>query len=189
MSIYTPILVLDKNFLPCQISSGKDIIPLLVTDKAKVLSKTYEQFSFLDWIKYSQEYLTSGKPLIKSVNFSFLVPEVVILLDFLSMRRQKSIKLNRTNIFKRDSNICQYCGRKIEANTLTIDHVVPKSKGGANTWDNLTTACFKCNTKKGNKLLEETGMNLLKKPRIPTYKHLIERARGPSELWDALLVD
>jgi hypothetical protein len=94
---------------------------------------------------------------------------VIRLLNYVKvpLSRIVSQKPSRAMIYRRDDNTCMYCGSK---SRLTVDHVVPKSKGGDDSWENLTIACSSCNTKKGDKLLEHTNMKLLRKPRAPYNK-------------------
>ncbi|WP_457630207.1 HNH endonuclease [Oceanithermus sp.] len=91
----------------------------------------------------------------------------VIRLKRMVRRPQGRLSLNRHNILRRDGYTCQYCGRR--GRVLTIDHVVPRSRGGQDTWENLVTACLECNTRKGDRTPEEAGMPLLRRPRPPSY--------------------
>jgi 5-methylcytosine-specific restriction endonuclease McrA len=94
--------------------------------------------------------------------------------------------LSNKNIFLRDSEICQYCG--IKGGKLTVDHVHPKSRGGPDTWENLTTACLKCNGRKKNRTPAEAGMRLRRIPREPSLVQLIRIiGRGPS--WIEMIAD
>ena len=94
---------------------------------------------------------------------------VIRLLNYVKVPLSKIIssKPSRAMIYKRDNNTCMYCG---STRRLTIDHVIPRCKGGDDSWENLTVACSSCNTKKGDKLLEHTNMKLLRKPRAPHNK-------------------
>jgi hypothetical protein len=98
-----------------------------------------------------------------------LSAHVIRLLNYVKIPFSKmaSHKPSKNAIYRRDGHRCQYCG---ETKHLTIDHVIPKSKGGGDTWLNLVACCSSCNTKKGNKYLEQTGMKLLKQPKAPTNK-------------------
>jgi hypothetical protein len=98
-----------------------------------------------------------------------LSKQVIRLLNYVKIPFSKMVthKPSKSAIYKRDRNKCQYCGA---TNHLTIDHIIPRSKGGDNSWFNLVVCCSHCNTKKGNKLLEHTGMKLLKQPRAPKNK-------------------
>lgn len=97
----------------------------------------------------------------------FELPSVIVIRDF-AWKHAASIKCNKTNIFARDNGICQYCGAK--GCKMTIDHVVPRSKGGKHTWDNVVTSCESCNQKKGSKLLSDTQMKLMSIPKAPHNK-------------------
>lgn len=95
-------------------------------------------------------------------------------------RRMNNLYPTRGLIYKRDKNKCQYCG---STKSLTIDHVIPKSKGGEDTWENLVVACSSCNVKKGDKLLEQTNMKLAKTPRAPLSKILMDLENTSNEEW------
>ena len=102
---------------------------------------------------------------LHSVSQQFDYPMVIRLKKYVSVPYKK-VALTRNNIFKRDGNQCNYCG---DRKTLTIDHILPKSRGGKDSWKNLTAACHECNTKKGNKTPEEANMALLNKPYAPSH--------------------
>ena len=102
---------------------------------------------------------------IRTVSSEFDFPSVIRLRKYTRIPF-KNIVLTRKNVMRRDGNRCQYCG---SSSDLTIDHVIPKSRNGKDTWDNLVTACNKCNHKKGNKTPSEAGMNLKKEPYRPNH--------------------
>jgi 5-methylcytosine-specific restriction endonuclease McrA len=87
----------------------------------------------------------------------------------------RALPLTRRNLFQRDSHRCQYCGS--ESERLSIDHVMPRSRGGSHSWDNVTTACLRCNVHKGNRTPREAGMVLLQPPRRPLSGPLFEAKR------------
>lgn len=95
---------------------------------------------------------------------TFVKPLIIRLLTYVKYR-VKNLKINRQRLFRRDDFQCGYCGSK---KNLTIDHIIPKSKGGTNSWTNLVTCCYNCNRAKGNKTLEEANMKLLIKPFEPS---------------------
>ncbi len=111
--------------------------------------------------------LVAENPLfsLRSISTTFPLPSVIRLNKYVSVP-YKSVEMTRQNIFRRDSNICLYCGAKSD---LTLDHVIPKSRGGRTTWENLVTACKKCNTKKGRKMPDEAQMPLKYKPFKPSF--------------------
>jgi len=91
----------------------------------------------------------------------------VIRLKRMIRRPFKRLSLSRQNVFKRDGYTCQYCGSREKV--LTIDHVLPRSRGGQDTWENLVTACHDCNTRKGDRTPSEAGMSLMRQPRPPNH--------------------
>ena len=97
-----------------------------------------------------------------------------------------SLNANRTNILWRDKNQCQYCGVIQTPKELTLDHVLPKSRDGENTWTNLVTCCKKCNQEKRDRTPEEAGMSLLKKPKAPKYS-ILRDVKNISPSWKLYL--
>jgi 5-methylcytosine-specific restriction endonuclease McrA len=137
--------------LPVSVISVRKAIILLFLEKAEVIKNH-------NTIK------------LYSPSISFSIPLIIRLHNF--YQAPKSIDLTRKNIFKRDGMKCQYCGKR---NThLTIDHILPKSRGGKDDWENLITSCDACNNSKGNRLPEEAGMKLLSKPRRPNPINFIK---------------
>ena len=106
---------------------------------------------------------TSQNPIITGMS-ELIRPLIIRLLNYIKFN-PKNIKVNRTRVYKRDNYECVYCGSKKQ---LTLDHVIPKSRGGANTWENLVTSCFKCNLKKADRTPEEARMVMSQKPFAPT---------------------
>ena len=139
------VLVLNQSYEPLMVINAKRAIVLIIKEKVKMLEK------------YSEN--------IRSAQNSFDLPSV-IRLNFYVHLKYKDIVLNRRNIIKRDDYRCQYCAK--QATPLTLDHIVPKNKGGKDSWENLVAACSKCNTRKGDTLLKHMDMKLLKKPRKPS---------------------
>lgn len=193
MSIHdTQILVVDKNLQPCKMSPATDVIPLLYVDKAKVLDEDFGQHTFEDWITYSEIYIAehpdSDRIFMRSPSIRILIPEVVVIIDYIrNERKMRKLRFSRQNVFRRDNYSCQYCGKKFGKKDLTIDHINPKSKGGATSWVNITSACFKCNTKKADKTPTEAKMELLTQPFAPSWSDQMETVRGKSTLWSKLL--
>ena len=106
-------------------------------------------------------------------------PSVIIMREYINFPFRK-VRLNRHNILKRDDNKCVYCGSK---ERLTLDHVIPKSKGGGNTWENLVTCCFSCNFKKDNKTYKEVGFTMSHKPFRPTFTYFLQKAYKTRDEW------
>ena len=126
-----------------------------------VLNSSYEPINITNWKR--------AIVLLLKQKAQMLSTRVIRLLDYVKIPLSKIVsqKPSRALIYKRDNNKCQYCG---STKRLTIDHVIPKSRGGGDTWENLVVACSSCNTKKGDTFLEQTGMKLVRKPIAPRSK-------------------
>ena len=138
-----------------------DLTTIRPNSTVLVLNSSFEPLNITSW-KRAVILLIKEKAQILS-------SRVIRLLDYVRIPFNKilSYKPSRALIYKRDCNTCQYCG---STRHLTIDHVIPKSRGGEDTWENLAVACSSCNTKKGDKFLEQTNMKLRRKPKAPYNK-------------------
>ncbi|MFA0785240.1 HNH endonuclease [Fervidibacter sacchari] len=142
-----PVLVLNRNYEPLNLVSAKRAIVLLMKGKAEMVKP-------------------ANGLVIRAAREIIPVPSVVRLMVY-ARRPPARVRLNRRSILIRDDYTCQYCGYRGPG--LTIDHVIPKDRGGKTDWDNLVACCTRCNSKKGNRTPEEAGMTLRKKPRKPAY--------------------
>jgi len=154
-------LVLNKLWTPIQLTDVKNALILLVKGSAKVVcTQTFQPYEFSDWLKISP----NGKGYIQTAKVRISVPEVILLSDYDKIPLLNPL-FSKRNVLKRDKYTCQYCGVQIK--DLTIDHVLPKSRGGATSWGNVVTACQECNHKKANRTPEEAGLTLKRKPVKP----------------------
>ncbi|HYF52158.1 MAG TPA: HNH endonuclease [Planctomycetota bacterium] len=161
------VLVLNRSWVAVNVATVRRALTLVYQDVARIVApEDYSTYDFEGWIEASQA-AKSGKRIV-SANFSFVVPEVIVLSTF-NGRFSKEVRFSRRNIFERDENTCQYCSKKFDRSELTLDHVVPRSRGGTSTWTNIVLACIKCNMRKGDRLLSEINMKLLKKPVKPEW--------------------
>ena len=135
------VLVLNQDFTPLTVCSVQRAFMLIFLNKAELLNE-----------------VTDKK--LRSVTQSFPFPSVIKINRYINMP-YKGVVMTRHNIFKRDGNQCQYCGTNKD---LTLDHLIPRSKGGKSSWTNLVTACKKCNARKGDYSPEQVGMKLKKHP-------------------------
>jgi 5-methylcytosine-specific restriction endonuclease McrA len=153
------VLVLNSSYAPMTITTSKRAICLFFLDKVDVI-ETYTD-------------------LIHSPSKILPLPSIVKLKDYINYNSM-NVVLSRKNILLRDKHQCQYCANK--SNPLTIDHIIPKERGGSESWDNLVTACQKCNRKKGNRTPEEANMPLLKYPQKPNrihyFQHFIQESQS-----------
>jgi len=168
------VLVLNRLWQAIDVCSVKRALCLLYLNHAQVVIKkggSFYTFGFEDWRDFSEREI-GGDDFINTVSYRIKAPRVIILMlyDRLPPRR---IKFTRKNIYRRDNNTCQYCGRKLPTEQLNLDHVVPLSRGGKNTWDNVVCSCIECNMRKGNRTLAEAGMKLIRKPKKPDWKTFV----------------
>jgi 5-methylcytosine-specific restriction endonuclease McrA len=144
------VLVLNLDHYPVAVVTVQKAMVLLLMEKAQLLA-SYELLE------------------IRTVSRSFAYPSVIRLAHYKHIP-YKGVLLNRANLFRRDRGQCQYCG---STKQLTIDHVIPRSKGGKTIWTNLVTACNRCNVFKGDKTLEQVGMLLRTEPFVPSLSYFL----------------
>lgn len=159
------VLVLNHSYFPIHITSVKRALVMLYQGIAKVVDDQYQIFDFDSWADLSVELHHDG---IGLVDRMIRVPRVLLLSTYDRLPR-KSVRFSRYNIYLRDRNTCQYCGEPFPKNELNLDHVIPRSRGGNTTWENVVCSCIDCNRRKGGHLAEEVGMHLLKRPAKPTW--------------------
>ena len=159
-------LVLNSTFRPLSVVNPKRCISLLMRDKVTSLVDSS--------IKFHSE------------KDSFPIPKVVVLKYYVKAPYARRIALNKDNIFIRDNYICQYCSSSAES----IDHIVPKSRGGEHEWKNIVACCKTCNLKKADKLLHETHLTLLKNPKLPSDNFWIKAilSSSPDPAWKKYLM-
>ena len=126
---------------------------------------TVEKAFLLIYLEKAEEVQDFEGVFLCTVSQKFRTPAVVRLLRYVKLP-YKSVELTRNNVFKRDGFECQYCG---SGRDLTLDHVMPRSRGGTSNWKNLVTACKPCNAKKGDDTPTEAGLDLRQKPFKPSY--------------------
>ena len=146
ISLNYQTLKLDATYRPIDVICGVEALVMCIIGKAKAIESYDVQIS--------------------SPNKNFNIPSVIVLQRVVKYRLTTPT-CSRKGIFQRDFNTCQYCANKFTDKELTLDHILPKSRGGKNTWDNLVAACKKCNQKKGSRLIHEAGMQLKKPPKKP----------------------
>jgi len=143
---------------------------------ALVLNATYEPLKVVNWQK-AMVLLFQGKvevveehdAYVHTVRFKFRLPSVLRLLSFVRTHSHSFIRFSRENIYIRDNYTCQYCSEQFSPRSLTMDHVIPAVQGGKKMWNNIVTACIKCNQKKGGRTPQQAGMKILKRPSEPAW--------------------
>jgi 5-methylcytosine-specific restriction endonuclease McrA len=156
-----PALVLNADFrplsyFPLSVWSWQDAVKAVFLDRVSVLSE------------YDRE--------VRSPSLTIRLPSVIALKDYIATSRRPAF--TRFNVFLRDAFACQYCAERAPAPDLTFDHVIPRSRGGRTTWENVVTACGACNLRKGSRLPKECHMHPLATPRQPSTWELQENGRA-----------
>ncbi len=158
------VLVLNATYEPLSIISVKRAVVLLLKEKA--------------------ELVEAAQAKLRSENYSLPLPLVIRLVYFVKIPHRISLPVTRRGVLARDHYTCQYCGATPLRKDLTIDHVLPRSRGGRTTWENVVAACDKCNGRKGNRTPSEANMTLLEQPRRPRYIAIAALASGEArEAW------
>jgi len=161
----TGVLVLNRSFLPIDTTTVRRAFVLLYLGAARAVDRQYRTFDFKSWSELGAEY---GDDTIGLVNKIIKVPRVIALTTYDRIPRTV-VRFNRLNIFSRDKNTCQYCGHILPRHELNIDHVIPRSRGGQATWENVVCSCHACNRKKAGRTPEEAGMKLIIRPKKPKW--------------------
>jgi 5-methylcytosine-specific restriction endonuclease McrA len=159
-------LVLNRNWLAIDTCTVRRALCMLYVGAAKAVSA--ENFEVHDWYSWVSLGPGDGQPQVRAVHFSIRVPEIILLVSYDRLPK-KRVVFSRRNLYRRDGFTCQYCGRRSIRSELSIDHVVPRAKGGHSSWSNCVVACLRCNKRKGNRTLEEAGMRLRRDPREPVW--------------------
>jgi len=159
-------LVLNKSWAALTIDTAKESIIKAFTGVANAVDENYIQYNWDEWLERSQS--TDKGYFIYTSTKKVEIPKIIVLLKYNKIPKIK-VKLTRRNLLIRDNYTCQYTGKKVTMKDATVDHVLPKSRGGKTVWDNVVTACFEINIKKGNKTPEESGLQLSSKPKKPIW--------------------
>jgi 5-methylcytosine-specific restriction endonuclease McrA len=172
------VLVLNKHYMAMRITSARRAFSLLCRDIAEVVhieDGIYVSYSFDSWRELSdfhRQFEPERYDWVRTIRFSIAVPRIIRLLVYDRLPRAE-VKLNRRNIYARDQNRCQYCGKRFSTHELSLDHIVPRSRGGETSWENLVCCCLKCNIRKGGRTPVEAHMKLITKPVQPRRSPVI----------------
>jgi 5-methylcytosine-specific restriction endonuclease McrA len=159
------VLVLNATYEPLSIVSVQRAIVLLLKEKAELIEAATER--------------------LHAERASLPVPLVIRLVYYVRIPRQVTLAPSRNSVMLRDNHTCQYCGMTPGRAALTLDHVLPRSRGGLTTWENVVVACRACNIRKGDRTPEEAGMRLRKHPGRPHFvAFLLLSGTGPANVWD-----
>lgn len=190
------VLVLNKGFLALKVCTAKSVLTTLYKGLAKVVDENYNLYTFEEWVDKGNELLKDTNEMEKysgvlhSPSIKVVVPQAIYLhVSEIKANGFLKVKYSRKNIFHRDDNKCQYCGTEKPRGVLTVDHIIPRSRGGKNTFTNIVAACKECNSKKGDRTPEEAGMILIKNPATPKWKSYtgMPFSKAKKSYWDVFL--
>ena len=173
------VLVLNRLYTAIRVISARRAFVMLCKDVAEVISVEegrYLNYDFESWTEVAalqRQFEPDAHAWIRTPRLEIAVPKIIRLLGYDRLPRQQ-VKLNRRNLYARDANQCQYCGSRDE---LTFDHLIPRSRGGRTTWQNVVAACAPCNLRKGGRLARAAGMTPRRAPVQPSAHRLQENGR------------
>lgn len=162
-------LVLNRHFYAVHIMDWKRSMSLLYQGHADALDDTFQHYDFENWKELSALIEDHPSGFVHTQTFRIAVPEVIRLKKY-DRLPDSEVKFSRRNIYEHYKHKCCYCGKVFKTSELNLDHIIPKSRGGATDWTNIVTACIPCNTQKADQTPKEAGMKLLMKPGKPAWK-------------------
>ena len=190
-SLDVPVLLLNRHYLALRVITARRAFTLLCKELAEVVhvegeaaEASFSNYDFAEWLEVSalqHEIEPAAHDWVRTVRLSIAVPRVIRLLDYDRLPRLQ-VRLSRRTIFERDGHQCQYCKRYFRSNDLSVDHVLPRARGGGDSWENLVTSCIRCNAAKGDRTPSEAGMPLARAPKRPAPGSALSggHSRGPS---------
>lgn len=188
------VLVLNKLWVAIRVISARRAFAMLMRELAEVIhveDGQYLSYDFSSWAEISElarQLEPDSYDWVRTVRIPLAVPKIIRLHGYDRLPDQR-VKLNRRNLFARDRNQCQYCGKHFPTSELSIDHVLPRAQGGGDSWTNLVCSCVKCNARKGGRTPEQARMALVRKPVQPRKNPLIAVRLGHEKYkpWKAFL--
>ncbi len=179
-----PTLVLNRNWQPVGVASVARSLTLVASERARIVDpRDYRQHTWADWARMAPE---GDELFVQSVRSRVRVPEIITLVAYERVPRCE-VAFNRRNLFRRDAYTCQFCGSRPGSEELTIDHVLPRSRGGTSTWDNCVLACLQCNARKANRTPAEARMPLRKAPVRPKWQPIYSWSKVRIASWSQFL--
>jgi 5-methylcytosine-specific restriction endonuclease McrA len=190
------VLVLNRLYTAIRVISARRAFVMLFKQAAEVIAVEdgrYVTYDFESWTEVGElqrQFEPGAHAWIRTPNFQVAVPKIIRLLVYDRLPRQ-DVKLNRRNLYARDGNRCQYCGEHYPTRELTVDHIVPRVRGGQHSWTNLVCACVRCNARKGGRTPQQASMHLIRAPRKPRRNPVVTLRLGDARYrsWKAFLDD
>jgi 5-methylcytosine-specific restriction endonuclease McrA len=180
-----PVLVLNRHYQPVRVTPARRALLLLYGGSAQALDEKYQAYDFASWMRTP---LRSSDEAIGTSSGMLRIPRVLLLHRY-GRVPMTTLRLCRRNVYLRDNFTCQYCGHRPTLKELNLDHVTPRSQGGAATWENLVTSCRRCNFRKGGCTPEGAGMRLLSEPKRPNWSVAVALSAAPRHFveWEPFL--
>lgn len=164
--IDAPVLVLNRSYQPIHITTVRRAFCLLAKGHVRVVGADFRTYTFAEWIEIEPD---GDIDVVETPHRRLPAPRIVLLADFDRILRRE-VRFSKRNVFLRDGHRCQYCGVEGRDGVINLDHVLPASRGGKSTWDNVVTSCVRCNTRKRDRTPEEAGLRLLRAPDRPRWQ-------------------
>ena len=175
----TNVLVLNRFFMAVRVVDVRRAFTLLYRECAEVIdmesNAAFQSYDFESWCELSEFTAMDKQPgeeYLQTTRFELRIPRILRLTRFEKMPMQ-TVRFNRKNLFARDDQTCQYCGRHAPLSQLSMDHVIPRSHGGSTSWENIVCCCLKCNGRKGGRTPKQARMKLLRTPARPRVNPLL----------------
>jgi 5-methylcytosine-specific restriction endonuclease McrA len=181
----SPVLVLNRSYLPVHVTSVRRAFSLVYQGIARVVDGEYRTFDFEQWSRLRvlngherrhnghdhHDAPQNGAEWVGTSRGRLAAPRVIVLTVFDRVPR-RHVRFSRANVMTRDGFTCQYCGDRPPRSQLNLDHVVPRAHGGRSTWENVVASCLDCNRRKGGRTPEQAGLRLLRAPARPRWTPL-----------------
>jgi 5-methylcytosine-specific restriction endonuclease McrA len=179
LALNQQVLVLNRLWQAVNVCSARRALTLLFEGHAQVVfgdsDGAFKTFDFGQWRDFSLN--RPDDDAVGTISFRIRVPRVILLMVFDRLPK-KEVKFTRHNIFERDKNTCQYCGKTLDRKDLNLDHVIPRDRNGPTTWENIVCSCIPCNTRKANRSPLEAGLRLVRKPKRPKWRPFVQVTFG-----------
>ena len=186
VNLNSHVLVLNRLWLAIRVIDARRAFSMMFRNLAEAIrvdDGSYMGHTFDSWTELSQArheyegFNGDAYDWVRTVRMEIAVPKIIRLLGYDRLPKQE-VKLNRRNIFARDRNLCQYCGKKFSTQELSLDHIHPRSQGGESSWINLVCCCVRCNTRKGGRTPEQANMKLIRPPVKPKRNPVVSLRVG-----------
>lgn len=180
-ALNSDVLVLNRDWAALRVVNAAEALADLFVGRVQAVDTDYQAYDFDSWRELSasrHRFEPQPHRFVQTVSDAVLVPAVVRLLKFDKVR-PRAVRMSRRNVYLRDNYTCQYTGKKLPASELNLDHVLPVSRGGRTTWENVVCCSIKINTIKGGRTPEEAGLGLIRRPRRPDPTLLMLRVKRP----------